>query len=266
MLRFIMIFLILIPLRSFGNDYVKDLLITDTDSLLISQIPLDEAIVRSIQSKSINSKECSTLKCLDGYRVWKLRNDSLFLIQFRNCCGDNLVDKDSISILSRVFGTDELFCDWLTTKIYNQYGKLIKFRMDYSIYEFDRDFEINKGHLIDVKKYDNRKSKVFSYSHKQELMYEFWLKSINWDTLEKNNCDNGKLAILNFEVDTTGKPTKIKVLRGVNKVCDTELVRAVKRISEWDMYYVKGELLKIKWNVPIRLDRKWYEKQNQDYE
>ncbi len=257
-----LIFILLLSLSGVNlhaNSYVKDLLVFKNDTLLINQIPLNSNLEKLLQSSTINKKECSTLNCLDGYRIWELRNDSLFLREILNCCGDKLLNKDSVDLLDACYGQDELFAAWINKRIYNQFGQLIKTMFDYRIYEYDREFVIENGVLQEIVNHDNRKSKESIYSKNPELLSNYWLEEIDWDFIKQNNIEEKRIVVIRFEVDEEGRPINLKVMKGVNEACDAEILKAVKNIPEWDRYYMKGELLSIKWNLPIYLDGR-YEK------
>ena len=247
----------MIGLSLTANSYVKDLLIHENDTLLVRQISLNDRLENLVRSSAINKKECSTLNCLDGYRIWELRNDSLFLIGLLNCCGKKLINKDSVDLILANFGSVSLFGSWMNDRIYNQFGELKKMISGYSIYEYDREFVIKNGMLSEVINYDNRNSKESIYSKKPELLSNYWLETIDWNIINQNNVEGKRVVVVRFEVDEEGRPIELEVLKGVNEACDSEILKAVKNIPEWDKYYMKGKLLKVKWNVPVFLDGRY---------
>lgn len=248
----------LIALNLSANNYVKDLLIFEADTLTINQSILDTTIGELIKTNSINLDECKYLNCLDGYRVWELRNDSLFLSELRNCCGNGLLNMDSVNLLKEEFRQDEVFANWRSDTLYNQHGQLIKNVSSRLIYEYDREFIIENGLLKEIKNYDNRKSQESIYSEHPKKLTEFWFETINWEIIEKCNSEKKKRIILRFEADENGNAINIEVPRGVNEDCDEEIVNALKKLPGWDRYYVKGKMLPLKWNLPVMLDKNWY--------
>ncbi len=254
------IFLNLITLTLVANCHYKEFLIYKNDTLLVDYIPITDSLKDLIQTNAINKDDCTSLNCLsgDGRKIWEIRNDSLFLKEMLNCCGNRLLDKDSVNLLRQINEKKELFGGWLSLEIYHQYGQKITNVSDDCFYEFDQDFIVKNGLLLEIKKYDNRRSKASIFRKDNYLILMHWFETIDWNLIEKYKIDTTKIVLLRFEVNEAGKPHKIEVLRGHDKRIDEMIADALIQIPDWDRYYKRGVLQKIKWNIPVKLDRKWY--------
>lgn len=254
----LIILLHLISLNIYAYSYPNDLLIFDGDTIIVSQIPLNENLHELIQSRSIYKDACSSMKCLEGYRMWEIRNDSLYLNALLNCCGTKILDTDSINLIYKEYGSDHLFANWVNNKVYHPFGLLIKVLHDRSFYEYDREFIIVNGLLEQIINYDNRQSKESIYSKNPELLLHFWLENIDWNKVEKYNLENAKVIVLQFEVGKNRKAINIEVMKSANELCDIEIIKALKKLPEWEIYYQKGQIFNVKWNIPVQLDKNWY--------
>jgi len=244
-----------------ANCHYKEYLIFQKDTLLVNYIRLPDSLTNLLHLKAINKNDCISLNCLDGEgrKVWEIRNDSLFLKEMLNCCGNRLLDKDSVNLLRQKDGKEELFCGWLTQKIYHQFGNKIKAFSDECYFEFDRDFHIENGHLVGIENYDNRKSKESIYRKEGHKLLKFWYEKINWNLIEDSNLDKKKTVVLRFVVNEKGNPTNIEVFRSKDEIVNTELIRVLEQLPDWDRYYKRGVLQIIKWNLPVKLNKEWYE-------
>ena len=238
-----------------GYGYIKDVMYYDNDTLIVNQIPLEPEFKQFIKSESVNLMECSTMKCDIGYRIWELRNDSLFLIKIVNCCGKESLNKKSQNLLMASYQKNEVFAHWLNHAVDNQYGTLIANVAERLIYEFDREFIVEDGILKEIISYDNRASRKSVYFENKDSLSKTLCRLINWDLIEQNNCDLDKTIVANFWVNQDRKAEDIKIYRGQNEACEAEIKRVIERFPEFDLYLKKGKPIDMRWNLPIKLKR-----------
>ena len=62
---------------------------------------------------------------------------------------------------------------------------------------------------------------------------------------------NGRVFVT-FVVETDGRVTDIKVLRGIGGGCDEEAVRVVKNMPKWDPGKQRGKPVRVQFNLPIK--------------
>lgn len=249
--------LILAISHLYGHDGVKDILYYQQNRLIIHQIPLESNLSKLVEAKSINYHDGSCMNCLHGYRVWELKNDSLFLKKLLNCDGKELMNKDSNNILHEEYGNNEIFASWVNGKIYNPYGILLI--PHYFIYEFDREFKIKAGKLQGIAEYDNRKSRKSIYRKNADLLRKFLYENIDWKLVENQKLSDKKQVIAKFKINKAGKPTGIEIIRGINPQIDKEAERIIKLIPDWDVYYRRGKIVEIQWYLPLSFDKEFYE-------
>ena len=61
--------------------------------------------------------------------------------------------------------------------------------------------------------------------------------------------------VVNFRVNQDRKAEDVKVLRGQNEVCDSEIKRVVECIPECNLFLKKGEPIEMRWNLPLKLHK-----------
>lgn len=250
---FLSAMLLLLNFSNCTGQYLVDKLYYNQDALRINQLPLHPELEDLITNEAVNRKDCQHMKCLEGYRIWGLKNDSLFLKNIQNCCGEDLLNNNLLSVFSSKFQKGEYFASWINDTIYNQYGELLYQVYDSQIFEFDRDFEIENGRLLDIENYDNRASQKSNYTSNTDSLYRFLYQNIDWELISVNHCVLDELILINFRVDEIRKPTDLKILRGSNSICDNEMARVIERLPSWDLYFRKGKPIDMTWNLPIRL-------------
>ena len=75
-------------------------------------------------------------------------------------------------------------------------------------------------------------------------------KNTKYHPIAKENNITGRVFV-SFVVDKTGKVTKVKVLRGVDKYLDAEAVRVVQSMPKFKPGKQRGKAVNVQYNVPI---------------
>lgn len=247
--------LFLFRFNTFGTAQLPDLLIYKGDTLEIIANPLESyPSVDSLRSVMFgNDFGMEPTNCWRGYQaVWELKGNELYLVDILSCRYDE--DKKKVNLQS-LFGikfiNGKVKAEWLTANIISRSGKLIYYEhMGYgSIYEKEIEFQFKAGVLVNSKVYDNSKSRVSEYSTNQKKLQDFIYGKINWEVIPKLNK---KVSIfVEFSANADGEIDRIKVVKGFNKMLDSEAVRVIRRIPKWDIIYNHGEFYRIKWVFPV---------------
>lgn len=83
----------------------------------------------------------------------------------------------------------------------------------------------------------------------------------NLDLAIANYSEDKKGRVyLQFVIDTTGRPTEIKVMKSPNEEYSKEAIRIIKKMPNWTTATQNGKTIKEKWNLPIVFDNDWKEK------
>ena len=254
----ILLFMVFRHTMSFATPQIQDKLIYNGDTLFVSLYLPNHFYESDTLSVDLfgGRKTCEITNCGRGYvAYWEIIDNQLYLTNIFSCC----FYKDSIQAnLRELFNgkveNNKVKAEWVTTKAFFQRGERIA-RIDsyLSIYKNDFEFEFNKGKLVDFKKYDNSKSKISTFSHDKDSIDSFIYTHINWNKIPKLN--EPIKVIVKFSANEKGKVDKVDIVRGAgqNQAFDKEVIRTLKQIHDWDVFFLKGRHLRLPWTYPITI-------------
>lgn len=133
-----------------ATEQTPDLLIIKSDTIYIDKFPLEMLLEQdSIIAKRLNDTTCLSTDCWRQYiGIWKIENDSLFLIGLKDCCDNKEIP------LNKVFSENEIqngkvYAIWYSENIKSGFGKLLAFNEDnwQNIYEKHIELEIINGKI-----------------------------------------------------------------------------------------------------------------------
>ncbi len=81
-------------------------------------------------------------------------------------------------------------------------------------------------------------------------MYKFLGSNLNYPPDARDKNIQGRVYI-SFVVETDGKITHVKCLRGIGGGCDKEAIRVVKTMPNWTPGMQDGEVVRVRYNLPI---------------
>jgi hypothetical protein len=240
--------------KSFGTAQIPDILIYNGDTLSIYSNPLEQLDnIDSLREKLFGDKESYwTTACYRKYQAeWTLIDNRLYLTAIYSC--DYYRDKikaDLKTLFGEKFINGKVQADWVTAKILSPQGKQLYYVHSHyeSLYEKEVVYEIVKGQLKGTKTFDNSKSKKSIYSEDTTLLH-FIYTNIDWKKLAKQ--DKPVKIFVQFSGNEQGIIDSVKVMKGFNETYDSEAIRVVKLIPEWDVFYRRGQYERRVWNLPI---------------
>jgi len=275
MKNIIIILFLFLPLQLFGTGQITDVIIYKGDTLSFSwySYPLDFYPNRElINPRSLfecRIGPCCTC-CWRGYiAIWEIIDNKLYLTKIKNYCYlsymrdvaayNNVgIGIDSIGsefadlkvLFPERYENGKIYADWFTGNIAIPQGKTLFYVPTKEQYAYERELEFyfEKGILKWTKLCDNSKSKQSIYSQDHEKLAKFIYNNIKWDILPKQ--DSCRVS-LRFSANEEGIIDDVEVIRGYKEIYDQEAIRVIKLIPEWDVYFSKGELVRIYWSMPI---------------
>jgi len=199
-----------------------------------------------------DKKTCISTACGRKYQAtWEILENQLYLTGIYSCCyyEDN-IKADLTSLFKEKVINGKVKADWVTGNVFFQKGKMItRIDAELSIYETDFEFEFSEGKLLNVKSYDNSKSRISIYSQNQEKLIDFIYSNIDWNNLP---ISQERVSVnVRFSANENGKVDEVKIMRGDNETFNKEAIRVVKLIPEWDVFYIRGKHFRFYWNLPI---------------
>ncbi len=161
----IILFLLIFNLKVFATAQVPDLMVIGKDTFLMHTNPL-EIYLDSIGNRDFpDFKGGGSTACWRGYQaVWRVENDSMFLVKIQSCHRD---EGDVDANLEKMFGdkfiNGKVYAYWFTGLIVLPHGRLKKYvHMGYgSTYSKYLLLEINEGQFKQKLKFNNRKYESF---------------------------------------------------------------------------------------------------------
>lgn len=240
--------------KSFGTAQIPDILIYNGDTLSIYSNPLEQLDnIDSLREKLFGDKESYwTTACDRQYQAeWTLIDNQLYLSAIYSCnYYHDKVQADLKQLFPDKYENGKVKADWVTANILSPQGKQLYYvHSDYeSLYEKEVIFDVVSGKLKGTTTFDNSKSKKSIYSEGTTLLH-FIYSGIDWDNLPKH--EKPVNIIVQFSANEQGIIDSVKVLKGFNEIYDSEAIRVVKSVPEWDVFYRRGQFERRVWNLPI---------------
>lgn len=248
----ILITLCLFPFCSFATGQAGDILIFKGDTLSLFSNPLEQYL-DSKSERIFNGKklEWTSTACYRGYRAtWEVSNDSLFLIKVQKGCYSETPEYFD---LKSEFGSERVFAHWFTGKTLAPKGKQIHYvHSGYdSFYEKELVLTFTSGLLSAQIEYDNSKSYKSIFTENQDSLQTFIYTNIDWSKIPDLKDESIKVFVT-IQSSETLKPDSIQIIRGSeNELINEEAIRVIELLPEWDVYYQKGKVYRMKWTIPI---------------
>lgn len=246
--------LLILPVRIFATAQILDRLIYRGDTYGISTTPLEQLYKHDgNRPKFFENGELSTA-CYRGYFAeWTIEDNKLYLINIYSC-GYN---QDHIKAdLQKIFGTKfkdgKVFADWVKDKFYSYGGKLLYYIDDIytGIYTKELEFRIENGLVIKIRQLDNSKTKKSKYTNDEYTLKNYFREHINYDSIPEPQFKTTVLVRIASTTDE-GKIDSVRVVRGSDYYRNTEAIRVVKSIPEWDVLFLHGERYPKEWIIPV---------------
>ncbi len=82
-------------------------------------------------------------------------------------------------------------------------------------------------------------------------LMNYLASNIKYPPLAKESGIQGRVFI-NFVVETDGRISKVKILRGIGGGCDEEAVRVVEAMPKWKPGMQRGKPVRVSYNLPVK--------------
>ena len=245
---FTIIFYFIAISKGLSSPQVSDLIIINNDTLPLYSLPLEKYLNENNISPNIFDNYGFSTGCYRSYRaIWKLQNDSLFLVALNSCLSD------SINIpFSLIFEDDilhnNIFANWLTDTLWIETGNKIFYDHIGWGWYYDREkaIKISKGVAINITEYD--------YSHKifiSEIntdnfsLKDHYCKKINWENIPVPESEIK--IIVNLNSDTS---YVIHNMNYADKIYENEALRVLSTLKTTTLYQF-GEEINLTYSIPI---------------
>jgi len=199
-----------------------------------------------------DKKGCQTTACVDFLASWEIEKNQLYLTGIYSCCYyEDSIKADLTSLFKEKVINGKVKADWVSSKEIVQGGEELNFiSYDIPVFKKEIEFEFLEGKLLNINTFDNSKSRQSVYSQNAEKLLNFIYTNIDWDNLPKQK--KPIRVITRFSANENGKIDDIEVTKkSENEIFNQEAIRVIKSIPDWDVIYVKGQLYRQYYSMPI---------------
>lgn len=219
------ILFILLPLGLFASPQNPDYIIYKKDTISTYNLILEQYLQRIDTTKTeklfgLNFRNGASFNCWRGYQaIYKIENDSLFLIDIINC--SELLNKinksSSIEKMKNIFGdkvkNNKVYINWFSGYIsFPLNNKLLRWDgVFYKIYEKETLINVSNGNVLKIENINNyiRRPNSIGRKNKDKISDILFkkLKKVKWENTKKFDCSEKYL----ITIDENGKVSKVNM-------------------------------------------------------
>jgi hypothetical protein len=251
--------LLFFSIKCLATAQSPDFLIYNGDTLSLFSNPLELLYKNDPENRPqsfFKKAKCTSSACWRGYiAYWELIDNKIYLVAIKACCFNIEEEADLNSFFKNKVIDGRVFADWISDELVSPSGKMLHYtHMGYaSVFEKEIGFKIERGELIEVKNYDNSKSKFPELSKNGLGLAKFINEHLDKDLFKEKN-KGSILAMVRTNED--GKIISAKIETGLGDPFDAELIKAIYQIEEWAVIYRKGKMIEIDYPLTFEIDKK----------
>ncbi|MFH0735021.1 MAG: energy transducer TonB [bacterium] len=114
----------------------------------------------------------------------------------------------------------------------------------------DKSDVLDEEYMKDLNRYSYVVDNIANYPHGIDALLKFISDNLTYPEQAKKAAIQGKVLV-QYEVETNGEVTNVKILRGIGFGCDEEAVRIVKLMPNWYPAKYEGKYFKMSMAMPI---------------
>jgi len=254
--------------QAFAASQVPDICIIKKDStqdtLVVFVYPLEEYFDLQGSHEIPGFKNCNSPSCARGYQaVWKIQNDSLFLINLQGCNEQmSWCDESAMPNLKAMFGDEcqnnKVFAKWVTGKYRFMHGDEVPL-INKQIFDTEKQITFLAGKVKRNRKVVNVKSRRNGFEVIQstpDFILYLIHTNLNWKALPKLDKDKW-YAEIDVTILKNGK-TAIKLITDTKEdfraVAEQEYLKCLKKVR-WYHYRQLGKNVEVKFVVRATFER-----------
>ena len=239
---------------------IPDILVVGNDTLYLFCNPL-EGYFDETHPRPDDMWGMGSTNCWRGYQAYfEIRSDSLFLTGIRL---GRKGDSTDFYPLARLFGEKAtpggVFAYWVNDTLSCIGGELLFYiHMGYaSLFEFNIEYEVQKGMVKKRQVYDNRKSFIpyggdYDGADMYSLFRTYVESQIDYSRLGPDDMDE-EIEVVIQRVDGQGRIKKV-VMEGASPRQEREIRRVLKKVPRFNVIYQRGKPIKdISWPLTVRI-------------
>lgn len=227
---------------------VSDLIIIENDTLPLYSLPLEKYLSENNILENVFDKYGFSTGCYRSYQaIWKIQDDSLFLVKLKSCLDD------TINIpLSLIFGDmslqNHIFAYWLSDTLWIETGEKVFYEhIGWGwYYNKEKAISITKGVIKDIIDYDYSKKIYISEINKENFsLKNYYCNKINWEKLPVPEKEIKIIVHLNNDTSYV-----MKNINDADIIYENEALRLVRNIKTTTLYQF-GKKVNLNYSIPI---------------
>jgi hypothetical protein len=265
MSKLVTIGLLLLSLNCFGTAQSPDFLVYKGDTLALFSNPLESLYKANPDGRPktfFKKTFCSSTACWRGYiAYWEIIGGKIFLTNIQSCCFNSKETADLVEFFGDKAIEGKVFADWINEELFSPTGKRLQYaHMGYaSVFEKEIGFLVERGELIEVKNYDNSKSKFPEYYKDGQKLNQFINSRLSRDLFK----DKDNFSILaKVKTDENGKILKVTMEIGLGEPYDTEIIKVLNELDEWVVIYRHGKMIEWGQLLTFEIDKRLMKKKH----
>lgn len=246
----------------YNGDTIHVLMYWTSETYKPDTIPQKGIIGSLITGDLFDGRQVS---CSDYGTDLEVIDNQLYLTGIYSCDYENdSIQADLRSLFKEREHNGKVKMDWFPGTFFFRGGPNYFAYKDRYFYPKEFEFEFgNGGKLLNVKQYDNSKSRISKFREAEAT--EFINSHIDWNNLPK--MERQIAVYLSFSVNEKGKIDSIELMgvRGdSNEIFIQEAIRVIKLIPDWDVLYERGKLHSLRWGMPVVFNEAYRKKYAKD--
>ncbi|MFD1015036.1 hypothetical protein [Winogradskyella rapida] len=253
MKRILSIIILLVSTFGFATEQIPDILIWKNDTISLHSNPLG-SYSKLDDLNLFGDKDAGySTACWRGYIAeWKIIDNKLYLSNIYSCdyfYSENKTKADLKKLFPKKYNNGIVLANWYSGKLSVPNGKLIN--KELKIYESEWLLRIKKGQVINEKQFDNSSCHISIYTKNQDSLNHFITTNINWNKIPRLEKGIHKVyGLIKSGKSKTEFSLEIKS-RTEYKELEKEALRILKLLPEFDFYIKAGEVINVKYTIPI---------------
>lgn len=225
---------------TFSTNQISDRLIRGEDTLYLRTSPfsIEKGFLKKIEEKTpyLVSTNCWN----KFWAEWKIVNNQIYLVDIKSCNkGESLINEFN-DYFGLTLTENGYLASWVNGVYWGEYGKLVEFETG-SYFENEIKLTIENGIIIESKEW---KAKKCFQENWEDYLKEYIYRNIDWNLFDYSEIFKNEFEF-KFSTNKNGniEITELKVYYKFQEKIRDEIIRILKKIDCWNIYYYHGEII-----------------------
>lgn len=254
-----LLFILILPYTLWATAQDGDRLIWNGDTLTLFANPLElRKDIQRLRPKLFGGREAGmNTGCWRGYIAeWIVLDRKIYLNNIYSCSYmEDGIKADLQALFGSEFKNGKVKADWLTDTLIAPKGRIVHYVHDgyQSFFEKELMLVFENGKLKSHQQFDNSGSHK-AYFRDGKAVMEAIYRNIDWNKIP---CvHKGYRVLIDIRSGRNPKPESVTILRSAEPAVNTEIIKAVKMLTDWNVYYRLGKVSIESFVLPLWIDER----------